>query len=68
MYRYGKFDSCSKQWKDLRTAVSAKMKKDKEEALAMLEKTRYKQTLGSDQTKSPTAGVIWDLKEKPGWD
>jgi hypothetical protein len=34
----------------------------------MLEKTHYKQNLGSDLKVSPTAGIIWDLKDPPGWD
>mmetsp|Transcript_36230 Transcript_36230/g.51259 ORF Transcript_36230/g.51259 Transcript_36230/m.51259 type:complete len:98 (-) Transcript_36230:1144-1437(-) len=68
LYRYGKFDSCNNQWQDLKKAAVAKTKASKKEAEAILGETYYKQHLGSDQTKSPTAGVIWDLKEKPGWD
>jgi len=41
--------------------------KDEEEARRLIETTFYKQNLGSDLKNSPTAGAIWELKEKPGW-
>jgi hypothetical protein len=49
-------------------AINAKRVKDVEEAKRMIANTFYKQNLGSDLKNSPTAGAIWELKEKPGWD
>ena len=68
LYRHGHFDSCSAQWDDVKTAFSAKMESDPGKARAMTGKTFYEKNLGSDPRNSPTAGYIWDLKEKPGWD
>ena len=68
LYRLGKFDSCSAQYRDLKTAVNAKMMSDSEKAREVIEATHYKLNLGSDPANSPTAGAIWNLKEKPGWD
>lgn len=68
LYRFGKFEGCSNQWKDIRIAMRAKMAKTEAEAEALIQTTHYRQNLGSDLSKSPTAGVIWDLKEAPGWD
>lgn len=42
--------------------------KAKGEAKRPIAKVVYKNNLGSDLENSPTAGAIWDLKEKPGWD
>lgn len=63
-YRFGKFDSCSKQWQDFKTAGRAKMAKTEEEAKEILATTYFHK----QSHISPTAGVIWELKEKPGWD
>mmetsp|Transcript_10941 Transcript_10941/g.16122 ORF Transcript_10941/g.16122 Transcript_10941/m.16122 type:complete len:90 (+) Transcript_10941:108-377(+) len=68
LYRYGKFSNCSAQWGDLGIAMKAKLCKTQEEADALLQTTHYRKNLGSDVTKSPTAEVIWELKETPGWD
>jgi hypothetical protein len=68
LYRHGKFDSCTAQWNDLKTAMKAKTTSDPEEAERLLAQTHYRKNLGSDLTQSPTAGVIWDLKEKPCWE
>ncbi len=68
LYRFGKFDSCTKQYKDLRIAINAKVMSDEAEAKKLIEKTFYKKNVGSDLNNSPTAGTIWELKEKPGWD
>ena len=68
VYRFGKFDSCGPQFQDLKAAIRAKVMKDEEEARQVIDQTHYKMNLGSDPKNSPTAGVIWDLKEKPGWD
>lgn len=68
LYRFGEFDKCTAQWNDIKIALKAKMMQNADEAKELLETTHYKQNLGSDPTKSPTAGVIWELKEKPGWD
>jgi hypothetical protein len=68
VYRHGKFDSCTAQWNDLKTAMTAKTTSDPEEAQRLLAQTHYRKNLGSDLTQSPTAGVIWDLKEKPCWE
>jgi uridine kinase len=64
LYRFGKLDDCSKQWQDVKTALSAKFVKDDQEAQDMIQKTHYMKRT----TVSPTAGVIWELKETPGWD
>lgn len=68
LYRHGKFDSCTAQWNDLKTAMKAKTTSDPEEAERLLAQTHFRKNLGSDLTQSPTAGVIWDLKEKPCWE
>jgi hypothetical protein len=52
----------------IKIAAKGKMMQDADEAKQLLETTHYKQNLGSDPTKSPTAGVIWELKDKPSWD
>jgi hypothetical protein len=64
LYRFGKFDDCAKQWKDVKTAMSVKLTKDEEKKRQMLENTYYH----TRTTVSPTAGIIWELKETPGWD
>lgn len=48
--------------------MKAKTTSDPEEAQNLIAETHYAKNLGSDLKQSPTAGVIWDLKEKPGWD
>ena len=63
-YRFGQFDNCSKQWQDFKTASRAKMCKTENEARKLLSTTYYHQRTQI----SPTAGVIWELKETPGWD
>mmetsp|Transcript_9383 Transcript_9383/g.11845 ORF Transcript_9383/g.11845 Transcript_9383/m.11845 type:complete len:100 (+) Transcript_9383:68-367(+) len=68
LYRFGKFDACTPQWNDIKIALKAKTESDPIKATEMLETTHYKQNLGSDLNSSPTAGVIWDLKDPPGWD
>jgi hypothetical protein len=64
LYRIGQLDDCSKQWQDVKTALKAKFVKDPKEAEQMINKTHYRQRT----TVSPTAGVIWELTETPGWD
>lgn len=66
LYRLGRLDSCSRQWQDLKTAMRAKFVqfKDPLECQKMMDATFYKKRT----TISPTAGAIWELKEKPGWD
>jgi len=44
------------------------MEQDEGKARSAIEATYYKTHLGSDPKNSPTAGYIWDLKEKPSWD
>jgi hypothetical protein len=68
MYRWGAFDDCSNQSKDLRIAARAKLKSDEKEARELVECTYFKTNLGSDSKNSPTAGYIWELKKKPGWE
>ena len=48
--------------------MKAKSTADPDEARKILAETHYKKNLGSDLGVSPTAGVIWELKEKPCWD
>lgn len=67
---YGKFEGCSKQWKNLGIDCheSQICARNRDEAQTMVAVTHYRRsTLGSDPRNSPTAGIIWDLKEKPGW-
>ena len=66
LYRIGRLDSCSRQWQDLKTAGRAKFLqyKDPAKCKEMMDNTFYKKRT----TISPTAGAIWELKEKPGWD
>lgn len=61
-------DACTPQWNDIKIALKAKMESDPNIAKEMLETTHYKQNLGSDLKVSPTAGIIWELKDPPGWD
>ena len=61
-------DACTAQWNDVKTAMKAKMQSDPEIAQQLVAETHYKKNLGSDLSRSPTAGVIWDLKDKPCWD
>mmetsp|Transcript_34489 Transcript_34489/g.75494 ORF Transcript_34489/g.75494 Transcript_34489/m.75494 type:complete len:101 (-) Transcript_34489:270-572(-) len=68
LYRFGKFDGCSPQYSDLKTAVKAKMMSDEGEARRMESTTYYRKNLGSAKDASPTAGVIWELKDPTGWD
>ncbi len=68
LYRFGHFDTCTHQWSDLKVAFGAKMEQDEGKARSAIEATYYKTHLGSDPKNSPTAGYIWDLKEKPSWD
>jgi hypothetical protein len=56
------------QWNDIKLAMQAKTTVNEDEAKQILATTYYVQNLGSDITHSPTAGVIWDLKDKPSWD
>jgi hypothetical protein len=64
-YRVGRLDSCSRQWKDLKTATKARfmIAKNPQGAKELLDTTYYQKRT----TISPTAGAIWELKEKPGW-
>jgi hypothetical protein len=66
LYRVGRLNNCSRQWQDLKTAGRAKFLqfKDPVACKKMMDSTFYKQRT----TISPTAGGIWELKEKPGWD
>lgn len=63
LYRFGKFDDCQRQWQDFKTALKAKVATDEERARQLLESTYFSQRT----TVSPTADVIWKIKEKPGW-
>lgn len=63
-YRQGSFDDCSKEWQDVKTAVHAKLQGDADIARKILTETSYSKR----STESPTVGIIWKLKEKPGWD
>ena len=64
LYRLGRFDSCKKQWGDVKTAVKIKFTRDPKKAQELLDSTYFKKRT----TISPTAGAIWELKERPGWD
>jgi hypothetical protein len=66
LYRLGRLDTCSRQWKDFRTAAKAKVVqwKDPKSAEDLINSTFYKKRT----TISPTAGAVWELKENPGWE
>jgi hypothetical protein len=66
LYRLGRLDPCSKQWNDFKIASRAKVVQWKDPAAAevLLDATYYRKRT----TISPTAGAIWELKERPGWD
>jgi hypothetical protein len=68
LYRFGRFDSCTPQWSDLKLAFKAKTLSNPDEAQKIVATTHYQKNLGSDPAASPTAGVIWELKSPPGWD
>ena len=68
LYRFGKFDSCSAQFDDLKLAIKAKMMSNEKEASELISTSFYKKNLGSDLKNSPTAGYIWEIKDKPGWE
>lgn len=63
LYRVGRLDNCRRQWNDFKTAGRAKFLqfKDPETCKQMMDSTFYKKRT----TISPTAGAIWELKEKP---
>jgi hypothetical protein len=63
LYRVGKFDDCSKQWNDIMIAFKAKVAREEEVAKNLMKTTYYHQWT----TISPTADVIWKVKETPGW-
>jgi len=65
LYRHGKIDGCGKQWKDLKLAAEARLVQWRNPARAkeLIDSTYYKKRT----TISPTAGAIWELKERPGW-
>jgi hypothetical protein len=67
MYRYGKFSSCSDELQDLQIAFQAKVCKNRSDAENLISTTSYYRHLGGDPKNSPTAGIIWELKETPGW-
>ena len=66
LYRYGRLDGCGKQWKDLKLAAEGRLIqwKNPKRAQELLDSTYYMKRT----TISPTAGAIWELKERPGWD
>lgn len=68
LYRFGHFDSCSPQYQDLKLALRAKTTQDPKEAAALIQTSFYRRNLGSDRKNSPTADIIWELKDTPGWD
>lgn len=66
LYRLGRFDTCSRQWKDFKIASKAKFIqfKDPEKARELINSTYCNKR----KTISPTAGAIWELKKTPSWD
>ena len=66
LYRVGRLDNCSRQWKDFKVAARAKVIQSRDPATAkeMINSTYYKKRT----TVSPTAGAIWELKKEPCWD
>uniref|UniRef100_A0A7S4ER00 Uncharacterized protein n=1 Tax=Pseudo-nitzschia australis TaxID=44445 RepID=A0A7S4ER00_9STRA len=66
LYRYGRLDSCGRQWRDLKLAAEARLTqwRDPKRAQELIDSTYYQKRT----TISPTAGAIWELKERPGWD
>ena len=64
LYRMGKFDDCSKQWRDYTAAMTAKFTNDADKAKAIIERTNLYKSKGV----STTLGVIWEAKDPPSWD
>ena len=66
LYRTGRLNPCARQWEDLKTAFKAKFYQynDPSKCKDMMANTFYTKRT----TISPTAGSIWELKTKPGWD
>ena len=64
LYRMGKFDDCSKQWRDYTAAVNAKFTHDPERAQKIIQGTHLYKCKGV----STTLGVIWEAKNPPSWD
>ena len=54
------------QWNDIKAAFKARAASNPGDAKQLLEQTHYKMNLGNDLKVSPTAGVIWDCKVRPG--
>ena len=66
LYRHGRLDGCGKQWNDLKLAAEARLTQWRNPLRAeeLINSTYYMKRT----TISPTAGAIWELKERPGWD
>jgi hypothetical protein len=64
LYRFGKFDDCTRQWNDLNQIIYAKFVKEEREAIKIVQQTYHHQRTNV----SPTIGVIWDAKVPPGWE
>ena len=64
LYRVGRFDDCTVQWRDYTRAIEAKFTNDADKARVMIEGTHLCRTKGV----SSTLGVIWQAKQVPSWD
>ena len=64
LYRLGKYDDCSRQWRDYANVLAAKFSNDPEKAKTVVESTNLYKSRGA----STTLGVIWEAKETPSWD
>lgn len=64
LYRMGKFDDCSKQWRDYMNVFAVKFTNDAERAREVVESTDLYKSKGV----SSTIGVIWEAKDTPSWD
>ena len=64
LYRFAHFGDCGRQWQDVVNAAYAKLSTDEAYARSVIDKTYYRQRT----TESTTVGVIWELKDTPGWD
>lgn len=64
LYRFGKFDDCTRQWNDVIQIVHAKFVTEEREAIRIVQQSYHYQRMNI----SPTIGIIWDAKDTPGWD
>tara|TARA_B110000971_G_C19726210_1_gene370925 strand:- start:37 stop:324 length:288 start_codon:yes stop_codon:yes gene_type:complete len=65
-YREGEYDTCGLQMRNMKLCMKAKLLSDEDEAKKVVAK--YELFDGSKLENSPTKGLVWSFKDKPGWD